>query len=378
MDLRAVIFVPALVGATICGYIFLTFAAHYYLTVLESTAAGAKEVTWIGESLTDMFLKPFYLGWLLCLWLGPAYIIGRSLAASTQLAWVGLAVPVLVAWLLYPVSQLSSLSALSVWVPLHPQAFARLVQKPAVTLGFFLLTLPVFAVGGIAFRWAFMTSGEWELLFVGMPLLTVTMFLYARMLGRLAFALMFTKDLFKRKKKKSPKKAKPDADASDEPERPAPVQPSELPPLESPDGELVGYNVLIADEPPAPKKRVKAEVAEDEPSEPAPEPSKPRPSGRGRAWTDDDEDAAPYGVNAPEVKDEERVPEAVLKPSAEALALLDRRDAPKPPKRVWTAELFVFFGQPATISAMMILCVAGVLAGVMVRVARQFNPTAGE
>src|SRR5215207_11557057 len=150
MDLRAVIFVPALVGTAICGYIFLTFAAHYYLTVLESTAAGAKEVTWLGESFTDMFGKPFYLAWLLCLWLGPAYILGRSLAASTQLAWVGLAVPVLVAWLLYPVSQLSSLSALSVWVPLHPQAFARLAQKPVVTLSFFLLTLPVFAVGGVA------------------------------------------------------------------------------------------------------------------------------------------------------------------------------------------------------------------------------------
>ena len=42
MDLRAVIFMPALAGAAILAFVFLTFAAHYYLTVLESTATGAK------------------------------------------------------------------------------------------------------------------------------------------------------------------------------------------------------------------------------------------------------------------------------------------------------------------------------------------------
>lgn len=382
MDLRALIFLPALVGAAICAYVFFTFAAHYYLTVLESTAAGAKHVTWIGETLTDMFGKPFYLAWLLCLWLGPAYIIGRALAGTMQFPWLTLAVPVLVAWLLYPVSQLSSLSASSVWIPLHPQALARLVQKPGVTLGFFVLTLPVFALGGLAFRWSFLTSGQWDLLFAGVPLLVIAMFLYARLLGRLAFALMFTKDLLKRKKKKKPKPEKAKI-ASDEPEVPVAVQPSELPPINTPDGELAGYNVLIAADAPAPKKRVTAEVVEDS-SDPAPEPTPARKSSkshsleRARTWDDDDEDKAPYGVNAPEGKVvEEHVPEAVLKPSAEELALLDRRDAPKPPKRVWTAELFVFFGQPATITAMMILCAVGVGAGVMVRVARQFNPMSG-
>ena len=67
----------------------------------------------------------------------------------------------------------------------------------------------------------------------------------------------------------------------------------------------------------------------------------------------------------------------VLKPTADEMALLDRRDVPKPPKRVWTAELFVFLGQPGTISALMILGLIGAMAGVMVRVARQFNPVAG-
>lgn len=397
MDIRAVIFVPALVAAALCAFAFFTFAAHYYLTILESTAAGSKDVIWHGESITDAFWKPFYLGWLLVLWLGPAYVIGRSLAGSSGAAWLGLAVPVFVAWALYPVSQLSSLCSSSVWMPLHPQVFARLAQKPAAVAGFFALTLPVFALGGVAFRWAFLTSGEWELLFVGVPLLSLALLLYARLLGRLAFALMFTRDLLRRKKKKKPKKEKAGADApaADKPEpepAPQPVQPSDMPPVSTPDGELVGYNVLIADDPPPrpAKKRLKAELAEenDPPPEPAPisPPPPPRrkpaktdhPLERNRTWTDeDDEDATPYEMKPSEVKDEERVPEAMAKPSADEMALLDRSDAVKPPKRVWTAEVFAFLLHPNIVSALVILSGVALLAGAAVRVARQFNPAAG-
>lgn len=374
MDLRALIFVPALVAAALCAFVFFTFAAHYYLTVLESTAAGAREVTWPGESLTDLFWKPFYLAWLLCLWLGPAYIIGRSLAVAWGSAWLGLAVPVLVAWLLYPVSQLSSLCASSVWMPLHPQVFARLAQRPGVALGFFALTLPVFWLGGLAFKWAFLTSEEWKLLLAGVPLVVVAMFLHARLLGRLAFVLMFTKDILKRKKKK-PKKAKKlhEYRAAEVPE---PVQPSDLPPIDTPDGELAGYNVLMSDDPPAPKKRVVAEVIDEE--EPGPTVAKSsRPLARARARPDEEDDATPYEMKPSEVKDDERIPEAVLKPSAEEMALLDRSGAPKRPKWAWGADLFACFGQPATISAMLILGLIGLAAGAMVRVARQFDPTSG-
>jgi hypothetical protein len=382
MDLRAVIFVPALVGSAIFVFVFLLFAAGYYLTVLESTAAGAREVTWLSEPITDKFGKPFYLAWLLCLWLGPAYIIGRGLAGSTGAAWVALAVPVGVAWLLYPVSQLSSLCATSVWIPLHPQVFARLAQKPIVAVAFFVLTLPVFALGGIAFKWAFLTEGEWHLLFVGAPLLALAGLLYARLLGRLAFALVFTKDLFKRKKKKKPKKEAP-TPVEPQADEPDVLQPSELPPISTPEGELAGYNVLIEDDPPAPKKRVRAEVVDEPDAEPNPAPARPKatesahPLDRARTWTDEDEDTTPYETKPAEVQPEARVPEAVAKPTAEEMALLDRRDVPKPPKRVWGLELFAFLGQPGTIAALVILSGLCTFAGVMVRVARIFNPVAG-
>ena len=387
MNLDALIFMPALVGSVICGFVFLTFAAHYYLTVLEGTAAGAKEIPWQSEPLTSNFWKVFYLGWLIGLWAGPAYVIGRAAAPGDQ--WVKLSVALLTMWALYPVSQMSSLSASSVWVPLNLDVFARLAQKPGVTAGFFLLALPVVALGGVAFKWAFLTNGDWHMLFVGVPLLVFAALLYARLLGRLAFALMFTRDLLKRKKKKKPSAMDATPPASRE-RPPPPVEVGDTRPIVTPDGELDGYNVLIADDPPAPKKRIKAQVIDEpaeEPLELVPEPPPP-PVSRKRAkparaakpertWTDEDDDKTPYGVNASEVKDEERVPQEVVKPRAEEMALLDRRDAPKPPKQVWSPVVLAFLAQPGTISALMILAALGTAAGVMVRIARAFDPTAG-
>ena len=117
---------------------------------------------------------------------------------------------------------------------------------------------------------------------------------------------------------------------------------------------------------------MKAELA-DEATEAEPV-RKPRRSTRPRA--DDEEDATPYGVNTADSQADARRP-ADFEPSADEMKLLDRRDAPKPPKRVWSAELFAFLGQPGTISALMIVCAMGGVAGVMVRIARQFNPAAG-
>src|SRR5262245_7700514 len=130
MDLRAVIFMPALAGSVIFGFVFLLFASHYYLTVLESTGAGAKEVTWISEPILDNFWKLWYMLWLFGLWFGPAYLIGRAMTAGSDSVWIKLAVPIAVVWLCYPVSQLSSLSASTIWLPLVPDVFARLAQKP--------------------------------------------------------------------------------------------------------------------------------------------------------------------------------------------------------------------------------------------------------
>lgn len=387
----AIVFMVSLAAAAVCGFVFLLFLSHCYLTVLESTGAGAKEVVWISEPMTDHFGKLVYLGWLIGLWLGPAVFIGRALTTGTATPWLAFAVPLLVLWVCFPVSQLSSLSATSMWYPLVPDVFTRLAQKPAVVLGFFAFSACVVAVFGVAFHWAFLTKGDWELLFVGAPLLVLTVVLYARLLGRLAFVLRFTQGLFQAKKRKKPK-VEPKPVEPEAPRRPR--QPEELPPVNTPEGELMGYNIFMEDDAPPPvKKRVRAEAA-DEPDDasnaaapprnappPLPAPArsrKPAPESaveRGRVWTDeDDEETTPYGVHEAEVVMGDVVPKELIKATADEIRLLSRDDVPKKPKRAWGPEVLAFLGQQGTVTAVVIASAMCVMAGMFVRVARAFNP----
>jgi hypothetical protein len=387
MDLRAVIFMPAFAGAVIFGFIFLLYASHHYLTVLEGTATGSKEVTWISEPILDNFWKLWYILWLFGLWLGPGYLLATAMASSANAPWVKLWLPVAIIWLLYPVSQLSSLSASTIWLPLTPDVFARLAQKPAVTLGFYALSIPVLALFAIAFKWAFLTKGEWHLLFIGAPLVVVASLLYARLIGRLAFVLRFTKSIFRAKKKKKPK---PEAarEPYEEPEHEAPPripQPRDLPPINTVEGDLTGYDVNFDDEP-RPRKRVVAEAAEVEGDGEKKPPARPKPppipshretpasrAERNRDWADDDEPTA-YGVHEAEVDMQESTPSEVVQPREDEMRLLSRDDVPKKPKAAWGPELLAFLAQPATISAIIIASGLCVVVGVMVRIARDFNP----
>jgi hypothetical protein len=391
-DLSAIIFVPALAGSVIFGFVFALFAAHHYLTALQSTGSGSRDVVWVSEPILDHFWKVFYLAWLIGLWLGPAYLIGRAATAGSDSPWLKLAIPLAVFWLCYPVSQLSSLSGSTIWLPLHPDVFGRLAQKPGVVFGFYLVSAAALAVFGLAFKWVFLTAGQYELLFVGAPLLIASGLVYGRLIGRLAFALAFTKALLERRtKRKTDRGAEPDggraaaARADDEEEEPTGPgrfrQPSELPPIETPDeGPITGYDVKSDEEPVAakrPRKRVRAEAVEPEPAKARPRPpAKPGPE-RSRQWTEEDEDAAPYGVNGPEVQPEERAPAEVVKPSAVEMRLLSRDDAPKPPKEVWSAQLLLFLIQAETLAVVVMLSGMCVLVGLMIRIARSFNPVAG-
>jgi len=369
----------ALAGCVVFGFIFCLFAAHAYLTVLQSTGSGAKLVTWVHDPILDHFWKVFYLAWLIGLWLGPAYFIGRAMTAGMDSTWLRLAIPLAVFWIAYPVSQLSSLSGPTIWLPLHPDVFARLAQKPGVVLGFLALSAGALAGLGLGYHLTFFQTGlVW--LPIGSVIFVTSALIYARLLGRLAFVLAFTKSFMKRKKKRDPAESREVSEGS--PDGPEITQPSELPPIESPlDGPVTGYDISTDEKP---RKRVLAEVIEE--PEPEPEPAVKRPSrktggthlDKSREWTDEDEDATPYGVGAAEMVAEEAVPSVVIKPAPHEMKLLDRTDVPKRPKRAWTAEVWQFLGQPETMGAIGMLSIMCSFAGGMIRIARAFNPAAGE
>jgi len=384
MDLRAVIFVPALVGCVIFGFVFALFAAHYYLNVLQSTGSGAKQVVYISEPMVDNFWKVFYLGWLIGLWLGPAWFLGRAFARGPDHAWLRYALPLLVFWICYPLSQLSSLSGPSIWLPFHHDVFARLARKPGLLVGFILITAPVMAAIGLGFHFTFNAEG-FVFLFVGSFIFVASAMLYARLLGRLAFALMYTRSILSRKKKKKPVEepaAGPRAKstsgwdevppAEEIPEEVEFVQPSELPPIQTPDeGGLHGYNVAFDDPPAKRRKRIKAHAVDDEYKAK----SKHSEPARPHRPPEDDDDLVSYGVREAEVIPEERAPSEVVKPSELEMKLLNRDDVPKPPKQVWSSEVFAFLLQPESISVIGLLSILCILAGGMVRVAKAFDPT---
>ena len=366
MDLRAFIFVPALVACVIFGALFATFAAQHYLNVMQSTGSGARQVVWPAEPLVDNLWKVVYLAWLIGLWLGPAWFIGQAFA-KTDLPWMRYALPLAVFWICYPFSQLSSLSGPTIWLPLHHDVFGRIARKPHVLLGFLFLSGITLALFGLGFHWTFNAEGL-VYLFLGGPLFVVSALIYARLLGRLAFALMYTRSILsRRKKKKRTEKAKPEAEPPAGEEQPVFVQPSELPPIQTPDeGPLTGYDVKFDDKP---RKRVRAESATAAKS--------PEPLPPPKRLKNDDEDVEAYGVREPEVEPEERAPVDIVKPSEIEMRLLSRDDAPKPPKQVWSLQLMEFLYQPETLAAIGLLTVLCLLLGGVVRVAREFNPARG-
>jgi hypothetical protein len=99
--------------------------------------------------------------------------------------------------------------------------------------------------------------------------------------------------------------------------------------------------------------------------------------GRGRE-DEGDEDTGSYGVHEAEATPDEKVPEEVVRPRADEMALLSRSDAPRRPRRVWGPDLLAFLGQPGTISAVVVASGLCTVVGVMVRVARAFNPVSGD
>jgi len=420
MNLDALIFIPALVGSVICGIIFVCFVAHHYLTILESTAAGGREVTWMAESFLEFFGKAWYLGWLISLGFIPAYGIACLLTAdvTTRRLLVALALGIL-----FPIIQLSSLSASSPWYPLSLSSLDRLARKPLLVLGFYLLSLPVLGLLLAGWYSSFLQSGSLAVAVVGVFLLVLGLFLHARLLGRLAAVLSSVQPLFRRRRKKKRRPVRVDlatvAQASLS-KAPPPPRLAELPPVYTPlDGAIHGYP--LQEEVPTPPaasalSRLETETAEEEGgpsrgmvsasrSEPdqLPDSSRtsssdlPRRRGRISKISDPgegthapeshqersaslrtahplDEDDTPYPAHAPEVSAQQVAPPELLRPPAEEMRLRHRYDTAPSSQRLWDPDLFAFLTQPHTLRAWLLSSSLGVVLVLLIRLARAFQP----
>jgi len=197
-----ILFVVSMVGCGIWSMIFLTFAAHYFLTTVTESGVGIDEIEFPSEGVADWWWKPFFCLWILSIWVVPITVVVGPLLAASPLAFViGLALFLLT---IYPLSMLSALYSQSWFSFMHPELVWRMVRRYGAFTYVQLISFVsiavcvglVFGTFGHSFLWALPAS------FV----LPTALLLYARHWGRYSWlALNCRPPGAKNPKKKRPK-----------------------------------------------------------------------------------------------------------------------------------------------------------------------------
>src|SRR5262245_28988934 len=274
--MTAFLFLPLLAATWIVGLVVVAHAAHYFLTVVESSATGtARNLTWKArpfrewirdginwpdEGFIDYCAKAGYFVYLVLIWGGPAVVIGR-LTVGGDSPWATV-IAGAAFWLLFPIGLLSSLASESRWTPFRPELLMSFARRPGKTLGFYLLSAPILAVLSVTFHLILLQSDRvattWAIALS--PVAVLLFFVYARLLGRLGLVVTYTRTQSEEKEPKPTprrkKKRQKPAHAYDEKTRwcgpteaipdepPLRAQPDDLPGVQTPfDGPLTGYGV---------------------------------------------------------------------------------------------------------------------------------------
>ena len=169
----------------------ISFAAANFLCIVEGTAAGANEIReWPEPSWRDWVPKMVYLGWIASIPL----VLSSALAGllPDEGTWRVLVASGLFC-VLYPMSLMSSLEANSPFAIFTWPIIRSLFRNPLDWLAFFAITLlVVLPLVAVPVAWFTTRLGEWSPYTLAMvigPLAATTVFLVARLLGRLAWKI---------------------------------------------------------------------------------------------------------------------------------------------------------------------------------------------
>lgn len=202
-----IIFVVFFAGCTIWTGIFLTFAAHYFLTIITESSAGIDEIQFPSEGIMDWWWKPVLCLLILAVWIVPTAVLSGPLLAGSPIAF-GVGLGILLA-LLYPVSLLSTLYAQNWFFFLHPQVLWRLARHLGAFVYVHAVTMTMLAAAVGLIVATFLHSFLWAL--PASFAIPSTLLLYARHWGRFAWLALN----FEARPKKKKKRAKgPDATPS--------------------------------------------------------------------------------------------------------------------------------------------------------------------
>ncbi len=221
-----IIFVVAFAGCAIWTTIYLTCAAHYFLTTIVDSSAGIDEVEFSGDvGITEWWWKPFLCLWVLGIWVVPVSLVLLPFLAhypeAYAICWTGLL------WLIFPVSLMSALYTQS-WIFLvHPIMLWRMLRHYLALVYVHLMTLTAFAACILLVVLAMTHSFLWAGL-AAFAIPTAILF-YARHWGR--FAWLSLNFLPRRKKSPYMEQAMPEPLRQEEEDAP-PMHVEEVGPAE--------------------------------------------------------------------------------------------------------------------------------------------------
>jgi hypothetical protein len=188
---NAILFVCLFAASIIVGVGVLAYAARCVLVIVQETGLGQDEVVWPNEPIQDWLGHAVQFIELLGIWVAPAALAARLLRHvwlpdDTALRVLLLAGPGL--WLFFPIGLLSSLSAESRWVPFRWAIFVRFLRVAPAAFVFYLVT--AILLGAAVLPWYYgLFGGRLELLPVAAGISGAVLFIYARLLGRLAWII---------------------------------------------------------------------------------------------------------------------------------------------------------------------------------------------
>lgn len=187
----AILFVLSLAASIIVGVCVLAYAARCVLVVVEETASGQDDIIWPDEPKQDWLGHAVQFIELVGIWVAPAALAARLLRHvwlpdHGALRVLLLAGPGL--WLFFPIGLLSSLSAQSRWVPFRWSIFVAFLRIAPAALGFYVITALLLSAAVVPWYYA-LFGDRAALLPVAAAVSAAVLFVYARLLGRLAWII---------------------------------------------------------------------------------------------------------------------------------------------------------------------------------------------
>ncbi|HTU89512.1 MAG TPA: hypothetical protein VMF69_05390 [Gemmataceae bacterium] len=187
----AILFVLSLAASIMVGVCVLPYAARCVLVIVQETGLGEDEIIWPNEPYVDWLGHAVQFIELVGIWLAPAALMARLLRHvwlpdEGALRVLLLAGPGL--WLFFPIGLLSSLSAQSRWVPFRWSIFICFLRIAPAALGFYAITAPLLYFAAVNWYYA-LFGGRGTLLPVAAVVSAAVLFIYSRLLGRLAWII---------------------------------------------------------------------------------------------------------------------------------------------------------------------------------------------